>query len=426
MENKLRILLALLTALVTLPAIAGIAPTLVLDNGAEIPVERFVPGGTPKARILWLPSEYGVRPRQAQVAQGLAQRGFEVWAADLHTAYFLAPGRSSLDGVPLEDVAALIARAGSDGRPLLLLAASRGASLALEAARQWQLGGAADLLGAVLLYPNLYEGTPQPGSSPAYRPIAGATNLPIFVLQPELSGKRWHINDLSAALAEGGSEVFVRLLPDVGDDWLTRFEVTELEASFTPRVADMVEDALRLLRSYAGPRQPAAALDARTAPAAPASTAGDELRRFDGEPVPPPLRLPDLAGRNHDLDAYRGQVVLVNFWATWCPPCVREIPSLGRLQHRFADRGFTVLGVDVGDAPEKVEAFLAQHPAGFPVLLDADGDTVGPWHIHAFPTNFLLDAEGRIRFAYLGALEWDAPAVVSTVAGLLDEAEAGR
>ncbi len=111
--------------------------------------------------------------------------------------------------------------------------------------------------------------------------------------------------------------------------------------------------------------------------------------------------------------------MLLNFWATWCPPCVKEIPSLGRLKKKMAGRGVEVLSVDVGEPVETVRAFLKRIPAAFPVLLDGAGKTVSPWQIQAFPTTYLIDRQGLIRYAYFGGLEWDAPEVVQVIESLL-------
>ena len=145
----------------------------------------------------------------------------------------------------------------------------------------------------------------------------------------------------------------------------------------------------------------------------------ETLQPYPGEPLAPPLALHDLQQRDYTLERYRGKVVLLNFWTTWCPPCVREIPSLGRLQEQLSQDEFVVLSVDIGESPEEVAAFLKKVPARFPVLLDPHGSTVRDWNIRAFPTSFLLDRQGIIRYAYFGALEWDDEIVMKIIRGLL-------
>jgi thiol-disulfide isomerase/thioredoxin len=128
-----------------------------------------------------------------------------------------------------------------------------------------------------------------------------------------------------------------------------------------------------------------------------------------------------VSGQTLNLEDYRGRVVLMNFWATWCPPCVEEIPSLGRLQEKLPRNEFVVLSVDVGEEASAVEAFLKEVPADYPIMLDPEGTTVPDWELRAFPTTFILDRNGRIRLAYFGGLTWDSEEVVVQVRKLIRE-----
>ncbi len=125
-----------------------------------------------------------------------------------------------------------------------------------------------------------------------------------------------------------------------------------------------------------------------------------------GAPAPE-LRLPDLAGRMHTLDAYRGRVVLVNFWATWCPPCLREIPSFEKIRQRYLGRGFEVLGVAVDDT-DAVRRFVREHGVTYPQLLAGARGTAlmarfGNRH-GALPYSLLVDQQGIVRLAHAGEL----------------------
>ena len=117
---------------------------------------------------------------------------------------------------------------------------------------------------------------------------------------------------------------------------------------------------------------------------------------------------------------FDGKVVLVTLWGTWCPPCVEEIPSLGRLQAAFSDDELVVLSVDIGESRDDIQDFLSEIPADFPVMVDTDGVTVKSWKIIAFPTTFVIDKEGIIRLAYYGGLEWDTPEVVEQLRSLIE------
>jgi len=135
-------------------------------------------------------------------------------------------------------------------------------------------------------------------------------------------------------------------------------------------------------------------------------------------PAPAPaLRLQDLQGKTIDLAQYRGRVVLVNFWATWCPPCRKEFPSLGRVRNLFKPEEFEVLAVNVDEDRETALAFAGS--PGFPVLLDSNSKATMTWPIKGLPTSFLIDPQGRLAFSLAGEQEFDGPEVVAAIRGLL-------
>ena len=144
------------------------------------------------------------------------------------------------------------------------------------------------------------------------------------------------------------------------------------------------------------------------------------LPAWTGEPTQP-LALKDLGGQLHDLADYRGKVVVVNFWATWCQPCREELPSLERLRDAMRGRRFEVLAVNVAEGEPRVKSFLAEVPLRLPVLLDRNGDAQRTWKVRGLPATFLLDPQGSIRYWYLGELDWAQPAILRTVDTLLSE-----
>lgn len=135
--------------------------------------------------------------------------------------------------------------------------------------------------------------------------------------------------------------------------------------------------------------------------------------------TPPPLTLLDLAGKPRSLEDYRGKVVVINFFGTWCPPCLQEMPSLLLLAEAWKDSPFIVLAVDAGDSVEKLQQVFGKHRDAFSILLDSRQTVSRSWGVLSFPTSFVLDPEGRIRYSVEGIVAWDNPEVASQIAALL-------
>jgi cytochrome c biogenesis protein CcmG, thiol:disulfide interchange protein DsbE len=137
----------------------------------------------------------------------------------------------------------------------------------------------------------------------------------------------------------------------------------------------------------------------------------------------PGFSLQDLNGKQVSLANYKGKVILLNFWATWCPPCKREIPSLKGLYQLRKDKAFEILAVSVDRASiSKVASFVADNQMIFPVLVDPQGEVGnGKYWVRAIPTSFLLDKKGVIRWKVAGAKEWDGAEVLNRIDQLLAE-----
>jgi thiol-disulfide isomerase/thioredoxin len=149
-----------------------------------------------------------------------------------------------------------------------------------------------------------------------------------------------------------------------------------------------------------------------------AHAAGLEAR--DRLPAPE-MRAADLSGAPRTLADYRGKVVVLNFWASWCPPCLREMPSLERLRIKMAGRPLEIVALDSAETQEEVEAYLSRMKLGFPVLLDENGSNTRRWKVFALPTTFVLDADSRIRYVLKGPTEWDEGEALRAIESLLAE-----
>ena len=153
-----------------------------------------------------------------------------------------------------------------------------------------------------------------------------------------------------------------------------------------------------------------------------ASAAGT-LQPFEDDSPTPDFSLSDLKGTTHTLADYRGKVVLVNFWASWCPPCIKEMPGLQRLQEKLTGQPFVILPVNVGEKKYRVWKFVKLINFTLPVPLDTDSKTFADWDASVLPTSFLLDTKGRIRYRVLADLEWDNEDVIALIEALINEEE---
>ncbi len=127
------------------------------------------------------------------------------------------------------------------------------------------------------------------------------------------------------------------------------------------------------------------------------------------EVVAEEFELDNLDGEREALSSYSGQLVLLNFWATWCPPCVEEMPSLQNLHDGLKDVAFSVVAVNVQEDRETVNEFVEDLELSFPVLLDHDGRTTRRYAVRGMPTSYLIAPDGRVIGAKIGFHIWDAP-----------------
>jgi cytochrome c biogenesis protein CcmG, thiol:disulfide interchange protein DsbE len=149
-----------------------------------------------------------------------------------------------------------------------------------------------------------------------------------------------------------------------------------------------------------GRRQPVPELEVRTPPPS-VSTAA---RTYPPGTPAPALRLEGLDGGRVDLAALRGRPVVVNFWATWCDPCVREFPLLGRAAAAYRPDRLAIVGVLVNDRPAAARAFVRRHHATWPVGIDPDAATAGRWAAVGLPHTFFIRPDGTLASHQLGEL----------------------
>lgn len=137
--------------------------------------------------------------------------------------------------------------------------------------------------------------------------------------------------------------------------------------------------------------------------------------------VAPDFTLKSLQGNNLRLEEYRGQVVLINFWASWCGPCRQEMPLLDRLHQRYQETGFAVLGVNVEGKIKPAQELVDKTKVTFPVLIDADQKVSELYNLEAMPSTVVVDRNGVVRYIHLGYKPGDEAKYVDVVKALIRE-----
>ncbi|MES9856945.1 MAG: TlpA disulfide reductase family protein [Sedimenticola sp.] len=148
------------------------------------------------------------------------------------------------------------------------------------------------------------------------------------------------------------------------------------------------------------------------------SAAQQSLMPVDDQPIAPPFSLLEMSGEKIDLSSYRGKVLVVNFWATWCGPCREEMPSLGRAAKWLERFNGQLISINTGEKRERVARYLDKAPVTFPVLLDQNAATAADWGVYSYPTTFVIDPEGRISYLAMGRREWDDPMLLVPIRAL--------
>jgi thiol-disulfide isomerase/thioredoxin len=131
--------------------------------------------------------------------------------------------------------------------------------------------------------------------------------------------------------------------------------------------------------------------------------------------------LPDVKNQMHSSSDFKGKVILLNFWASWCPPCIQEMPELEHLKQQMADQPFEVIAINVGEKRYKVRKFLKLIKFDLPVLLDTKKDLFNDWDLKSLPTSFLIDANGHIRYKVRGNPGWENENTLATIQQLISE-----
>ena len=397
---------------------------LEIDSGTVFSMSQFPADGD--KLLIWLPSEHGFSARLIPTALDIALHDYDVWTVNLHETYMIPVGRNSINEVDVTDVVSLIDHAQQQGfKEVYFLSSGRGAQLALKAAYQWQQQNKNHSLlrGMMFFSPHLIKGSTDIGNQAEYVEIASLSNLPIYILQEQYSTKYARIKEISEQLQKGGSPVYIEPLKGIRGGFYMRpdEDLTAKDLEMRGKLPGKISRAIKLL-SKSSTGQLVETSDSGIQEMTPAATTIKlpELNAYKGNKQPAAFDLPVKNGDRFNLADLKGSVVLINFWATWCKPCVDEIPSLSRLQSLFKGAPFKIVAVNIGEPEAVIDEFVKKVPVDFDILLDREGKAVRDWKVYAYPSNFVIDKNGLIQYAYRGALEWDSEPIVDTIKELLN------
>jgi len=396
---------------------------LSINQEVEVAIQSYKAKGD--SVFLWFPSESGLLDQEKKLARKLTKSNIETWQADMLGAYFLPALGSSVDSVNSADSAELIEQVRLKSKKAIILVGSgRGAAMAIKAARTWQLkyGQSAKLAGAILISPKLFVETPDPGKEGQLLSVVDKTNLPIVIIQPENSPWRWKMGTIIPALEKSGSHVYAWFLKNVRDRFYYRPDATIAEDLMSQRLSFFMQSSIKLLKSYKDVPRIIRGEKSTEVVNKEDGKKEKKLRIYTGNPNPQALNLDNLKGKKTNIKNLKGKVVLVNFWASWCPPCVHEMPSMQRLSELFTDKPFEILAVNMAEDKQVIEKFLQEKvKVDFPILLDKDGAALKSWKVFAFPTSYIIGKQGKIRLALFGSIDWMNADVIKKIEKLIIE-----
>lgn len=138
-------------------------------------------------------------------------------------------------------------------------------------------------------------------------------------------------------------------------------------------------------------------------------------------PPAPSFTLPSRSGDSVSLEQLKGQVVMLNFWASWCGPCRQEMPLLDQIHKRYSALGFTMLGVNVEANTADAERWLAETPVSFPILFDRESKVSKAYNVNAMPSTVFIDRKGNVRYLHRGYKPGDESEYLNQIRALLKE-----
>ena len=384
-------------------------------DDTEIIVKSFPAEG--KYLILWLPPEYGFRKAHTLMSQSLSDSGVEVWQADIIESLFMLRGAEplrSLDGRFIADVIEYAHK--TTGKKIVLAGDSYGALAALTGAHQFQQRSntKVDLVGAILFSPYAYAYIPSLGMAPEYMPVISSTNIPLMIYLSKGSGAIGQFNSLLELLQKNDNPVYTKYVPEV----MSLFYKQEPSKMMLKQAGPLPRNIVNMLSVLDKHKVPdnVVALPPRSKTG---SGIDVYLKKFKGAMSPITINLVDVYDNLVVKKDFKNQITLVNFWATWCGPCVEEIPSLNRLNEKMQGKPFELISINYAEDKDKIARFMKEVNVEYPVLLDNDGDFAKQWKVITYPSTFVIGMDGKIKYGVNAAIDWDSPELIQKIESLM-------
>lgn len=400
------------------------ASSIEFETASNNTIDITTFAGNGKNLIIYLPSSRGLGNQYPKWANNLTFDGFDIWALNLHSSYMLSKTKSSIDKFNIDDIVEIANFAKAQKfKNLYFITSGRGAKLALKAAYRYQKKYKNKFIkGSIFHSPHLIVGNPKIGENADYDKIAKYNNLPVFIIISDSSTKFFRINEITKLLNSSGTFSKVRVFKNISAGFFMKPDsrLTAKDIVTRNKLPIFYQDAINWINK----EKITAVIEFKQ---------GDDKNQkntfsVDLKPlnqVAEKLELLDLDGKKFNLESMQNKVVLLNFWASWCKPCVREIPSLLRLKAKIINSNFEIITVNIGESKAKILKFKAklkrkkQVDFNLPILFDVDGSATRKWRIYAYPSNYIIDKKGIIKYGYRGALEWDRDDIIKTIEELL-------
>ena len=387
-----------------------------VSTGDEISVERFPANG--KYLMLWLAPEYGFRGAHQAMAQKIQNQNIEVWQTNILESLFLPLSSSAIKKLKGERVADLIEYAHNiTGKKIIVVADSYASLNALRGAHQWQQRKQtkAYLIGAILFSPNTYKAIPPLGQLPDYMPIVSATNIPIMVYQAKNHLNMGQFKTLIEKLQQHGNAVYSRIVPKK----TVMFYEEKPDKKILEKFNNLAKSMKKMISILEKKPVPFKAIALKKEKENKVGGIDIYLKSYKGAIKPLAINLKDAYGNNVIKNNFKGQVTIINFWATWCPPCVKEIPSLNRLKKKMKGQKFELISINYAEDTKTILEFMKKVNVEFPVLLDPDGSFAKKWNVITYPSTFVIDKAGNIKYGVNAAIEWDKAELIKKIKALL-------